>query len=458
MTQTLTSPGGGSLAIAGGRNATLLPAPHGSEPPGHPPDTPFSTVLDDHQARTAIAEGHQQKRRDASHGPAVDNDGREPAVDRDRRDADGAKTDPADNDRAKPAVPVSTDASALAALLGGVPLPAGVTLTAAAMSDAPTTGSSTSATPGIAGLSAAAVADATAAPMPTGPAVPAAATALPLRPPIPGASQSDLVPGATPSVAADTSAEQTVLSAAPVSNAAARATRLADVLQSATARPGGESAAVTPSQAAATPPAATVAGAAGRSFGQAADHGAANGSAPQPAVVAGPQPTASVQGGTPAAATAPAHGVGLEHAVETVRLALRAAADRGVTHARISLTPRELGSIEVHLRQTADGLVARVVAEHAAAAQLLQNAGADLRRQLESQGLTLLRLDIGASGEQGGGARANGGSGFGANAGNGRNGSGSDTDPLAPPDGTTDQTSTTTTLALPNGALVDVLA
>jgi flagellar hook-length control protein FliK len=174
-----------------------------------------------------------------------------------------------------------------------------------------------------------------------------------------------------------------------------------------------------------------------------------------------PAAAAPAQGSTPVAATAPTHGVGLEHAVETVRLALRAAADRGVTHARISLTPRELGSIEVHLRQTADGLVARVVAEHATAAQLLHNAGGELRRQLESQGLTLLRLDIGASGEQGGRATdrqalANGNGAFADGDGQGRNRG--DADPLASLDGTTDQTSTTTTLTLPNGALVDVLA
>jgi flagellar hook-length control protein FliK len=283
-----------------------------------------------------------------------------------------------------------------------------------------------------------------------------------LRPPIPGATQAS-VP--TPGTGAEATADQLAASPTPAASAAARATRLADVLQTATARPGGDpAAAATPGQAAATPPAATVAGAAGRSSGQAADEGAANGSAPQqPTVVATPQPTASAQSGTPVAATAPTHGVGLEHAVETVRLALRAAAERGVTHARISLAPRELGSIEVHLRQTADGLVARVVAEHATAAQLLQDAGADLRRQLESQGLTLLRLDIGASGEQGGRAAdrqalANGSSAFGDSAGNGRNRGGDAADPLALLDGTTDQTSTTTTLALPNGALVDVLA
>lgn len=417
-------------------------APHGKEPPGSSPDTPFATVLDDHQARTAVAEGHQQKRQDAPRGPA----------------ADGAGDDGGDAGDA-PADPTSTEASALAALLGGVPLPAGVELTAVAIAaasqgDAPATARSPAGiASGIVGLAPAAAGDASTTAMPTGPSVPAAATALPLRPPLPAAADAS---GAT--------LDQPAAPAAVASTAAARATRLADVLQSATARSASAGASVnaTSPDTAATPPAATVAGAA-RSFGQAADQGATNGSAPQPApaVAAQPAATASAQGATPNAATPAAPGVGLEHAVETVRLALRAAADRGVTHARISLTPRELGSIEVHLRQTADGLVARVVAEHATAAQLLHNAGGELRRQLESQGLTLLRLDIGASGEQSGrsGDRAlgNGGAfGGGDDSGHGRNGG--DADPLAPLDGTSAETSTTTTLALRNGALVDVLA
>jgi len=454
MTQTLTSSGGGSLAIAGGRNACLLPAapaPHGSEPPGTSPDTPFSTVLDDHQARTAIAEGHQQKRQEAARRAAAD-DGRDHAIETD----DDADRDEAD----KAADATSREASALAALLGGVPLPAGVKLTAVALATTPqaeaSARSSAGAPSGAAGLSTAV--DALTAPMPTGPSVPAAASALPLRPPV------SVAPGAEPAAGAvaGRAAEQSMPTRASSEAAAARATRLADVLQSATARPTGLGAVTTStSDAAATPPAATVAGAAARSANQAPDQGTTNGSA-QPIALALVQPAAvaSAQGGTPMAATAPAHGIGLEHAIETVRLALRAAADRGVTHARISLTPRELGAIEVHLRQTADGLVARVVAEHATAAQLLHNAGGELRRQLESQGLTLLRLDIGASGEQGGRAAdrqalANGGGAFGDEAGSSRK---RDADPLTSLDGTSDHISTTTTLTLPNGALVDVLA
>jgi flagellar hook-length control protein FliK len=441
------------------------PAPHGSEPPGSPPDTPFSAVLDDHQARTAVAEGHQQKRGDAPRGSDADDDGRDPTVDRGAATTGPAVDGDANDDRAKPAEPASPQRAALAALLGGVPLPAGVKLTAVAIATTPqgeaTANARSSPAVGPAGLATAAVGTTT--PMPTGPTVPAAATTLPLRPPVPAAPGADGAPG---TAVADAATEQPLPAPAAASIAAARATRLADVLQSATARPAGTGATANApgSAAAATPPAATVAGAAARSSGQASDQGTTNGSAPQPAPVVPAQPAAPVaEMNAPAGTAAATHGVGLEHAVETVRLALRAAADRGVTHARISLTPRELGSIEVHLRQTAEGLVARVVAEHATAAQLLHNAGGELRRQLESQGLTLLRLDIGASGEQGGRAAdrqalANGGGAFadGDGDGSGRT-RGDETDPLAAL-GTADQTSTTTTLALPNGALVDVLA
>jgi flagellar hook-length control protein FliK len=445
MTQTLTSPGGGSLAIAGGRKAGLQPpalAPHGSEPPGDSPGTPFSTVLDDHQARTAVAEGHQQKREDAARRAAADR--REHAIERDGDDAGKVPVDST----------TSPEASALAALLGGAPLPAGVKLSAVAIAATPqgnaaaTAGSPAGAPGGMPGLPASAGAATT--PMPTGPSMPAAATALPLRPPLPAAIGAEATLATTPA----TGPEQPMQAA----TAAARATRLADVLQAATARAAATGSVATPTPAAAAiPSAATIAGA--RASGQGPDQAATGAAASQSAAPAPMQPAvlAPAQGGTPSAAVAPTPGVGLEHAVETVRLALRAAADRGVTHARISLAPRELGSIEVHLRQTADGLVARVVAEHATAAQLLQHAGADLRRSLESQGIALLRLDIGASGEQGGRARLSGGSAFGDD-GARRRDRGGDADALASLDGPADPTSTTTTIALANGALVDVLA
>ncbi len=440
-----TSPRGDPLAVAGGRKAGSAPAPHGKEPPGSPPGTPFSTVLDD-QARTAVAEGQQRSDRL-----------RTPVGEREPRDSTDDSAASGDGSTPTP----QAAAAALAALLGGVPLPAEVAT--AVVARLPGEVVPAPAANGAAGqplpLGAATTGDPTA--MPTGPAVPAAASALPLRP-------VASAPRALDASASQTLAEQPVLPAAEGSSDAAdaRATRLADVLQSAAARPAVSASAPAASPtAAAIPSPATVAGsAAGGASGNAADgSGQAPAQSAPPAaapVAAAPAPSASAFApSTPAAATA-ARGVGLEQAVETVRLTLRASADRGVSHARISLTPRELGGIEVHLRQTADGLVARVVAEHATAAQLLQHAGGELRRSLESQGLNLLRLDIGASGEQ---AARNGdrralADGFAD--GDGRGSRGDASDPLAPLDGATDAdlTSTTTTLALPNGALVDVLA
>jgi flagellar hook-length control protein FliK len=213
---------------------------------------------------------------------------------------------------------------------------------------------------------------------------------------------------------------------------------------------------------------------AAESSAAAAPASAAATSAPAPAQ---PQPAASAQsGGSPAPltgqlgaahgataanaaeATAPARPVLLGHAVETVRLALRAGNERGVTHARISLSPAELGGIEIHLRHTADGLVARVIADSAGAAQVLQQSAADLRRDLEQQGLNLLRLDIGASGEQAGQTAAQ--RGFdGALDGDARRSAragASDDELIVVATGTAPAAGST--LHLRNGALVDVLA
>jgi flagellar hook-length control protein FliK len=413
----------------------------GSHPPS-PPDTPFAAVLDD-QARTAVAEGH--KRSDEPRVPVGDREPHEPPAE----SGDDASTDPAAN-------------AALAALLGGVPLPAVVAPAVATSAQAGAAAETATTTPEIPAqpvLPGAAAAGEPGA-MPTGPSVPTAATTLPLRP-VAGPSAPTASDGQPSSPAAD----------ATQNGAAASATRLADVLQSAAARPGGtaapgagSSSAVGPA-ATAIPAAATVAGTAaqGSAGGSADGFGGtpAQTAPPAPTPVAAPAapPAAAFAPATPAAAAA-ARGVGLEQAVETVRLALRAGADRGVSHARISLTPRELGGIEVHLRQTADGLVARVVAEHATAAQLLQHAGGELRRSLEAQGLSLLRLDIGSSGEQSarnGDRRALTDGSAEGDRGRGTRG---DDDPLAPLDGASaaDLPTTTTTLALPNGAIVDVLA
>jgi flagellar hook-length control protein FliK len=74
----------------------------------------------------------------------------------------------------------------------------------------------------------------------------------------------------------------------------------------------------------------------------------------------------------------------------------------GVTQARIELSPDSLGDIQIHLQHTADGIVARVITAHPEAAQTLQAGSDDLRRSLEQNGTTLLRLDISSSGRDGG--------------------------------------------------------
>ena len=130
---------------------------------------------------------------------------------------------------------------------------------------------------------------------------------------------------------------------------------------------------------------------------------------------------------------------------------MRIAAQRGITHARLALRPQGLGGIEIRLLASEAGLVASVVADNAQAAQALERAGADLRRTLESQGLNLLRLDIGQSGGEGATP-------FGSGDGERRMGSGglaSETSAEADYPGESDAE---TTIELPNGVLVDVLA
>jgi flagellar hook-length control protein FliK len=121
----------------------------------------------------------------------------------------------------------------------------------------------------------------------------------------------------------------------------------------------------------------------------------------------------------------------------------------------MSLRPAELGGVEIHLQQTASGLIASVVADGAEAAQVLQQAGHDLRRQLEAHGIELQRLDISYSGEERSGARsAEAQTGDGQNSSTGDNSTATDGGDLTP----TDELNATSTLELPDGVLVDVLA
>jgi len=107
----------------------------------------------------------------------------------------------------------------------------------------------------------------------------------------------------------------------------------------------------------------------------------------------------------------------------------------------------------VRLHSTPQGISAHLIADSPEAAKALQHASDDLRRQLESRDVNLLSLDVSTS--NGDDARQ---AGFGADA--GREGSASTPsrtgygltgdEPAAAP--------AETTLVLPDGVLVDVLA
>jgi flagellar hook-length control protein FliK len=136
-----------------------------------------------------------------------------------------------------------------------------------------------------------------------------------------------------------------------------------------------------------------------------------------------------------------------------VRLTVSAASQRGVNRARIALRPEELGGVEIHLRHTAEGLSARLVADAPQAAQVLAQAAGDLRRSFEEQGLNLVRIDVATADDD----RAGTGAGA-AQHGDGerrRHSGGAGGEIAGAP---TDTPIVERTIELANGALVDVLA
>ncbi|HET8977541.1 MAG TPA: flagellar hook-length control protein FliK [Solirubrobacteraceae bacterium] len=138
--------------------------------------------------------------------------------------------------------------------------------------------------------------------------------------------------------------------------------------------------------------------------------------APATAAASAPPATAGLTatgpaapGFTPAAPAAPApvlaYGVRLAEAAAKVTETVTLAAQNSISQARIELSPESLGTIQIHLQQTPDGLIARVVAAHPEAAQMLSQHGDDLRRSLQQNGALLLRLDIESSNERRPGAQ-----------------------------------------------------
>ena len=89
----------------------------------------------------------------------------------------------------------------------------------------------------------------------------------------------------------------------------------------------------------------------------------------------------------------------MQEMIDAIHATVAMAARQGIAQARIELQPEELGQISIRLSQTSAGLSARVSADTAAGAQALAQGGSELRQSLSSLGVSLLRLDIGSSGE-----------------------------------------------------------
>jgi flagellar hook-length control protein FliK len=117
-------------------------------------------------------------------------------------------------------------------------------------------------------------------------------------------------------------------------------------------------------------------------------------SAPQPINTSPIAPNAA-----PAMPSTPSvqRAVPLSRAVATTGVMVHMMSSKGVEHARLNLKPAELGGIEVRLRSTDAGLHALLVADSPEAARMLASAGDDLKRQLEDKNVTLLSLDVSTS-------------------------------------------------------------
>jgi flagellar hook-length control protein FliK len=116
-------------------------------------------------------------------------------------------------------------------------------------------------------------------------------------------------------------------------------------------------------------------------------------------------PTAEPIAPTPPATQVPAGDIAqrttpLHRAPAAVATLLQVAVDRGITHAKMTLRPAELGGIEIRLQATAAGIAAQVIADSPEAARLLVQAGDDLRRALEARNVTLISLDVSTTADQ----------------------------------------------------------
>jgi flagellar hook-length control protein FliK len=222
------------------------------------------------------------------------------------------------------------------------------------------------------------------------PATPAA-TGDPSTPPAPGspgASQGQTPPAAVSTASPGAAAARPEPGEAGSSNVA----RSGDALIAAVAQP---EALPTRTLATSTRGASTRAGALDATLAGASSRPADRASGLQPFTA----PLPATQTSTAAPAATLAAGVGMQDMIDSIRATIEVAIRQGTTRARIALQPEELGEIRIHLSQTSEGLLARVTADTPAAAQALASGRAELHHSLSSLGVTLLRLDIGSSGQ-----------------------------------------------------------
>jgi flagellar hook-length control protein FliK len=171
---------------------------------------------------------------------------------------------------------------------------------------------------------------------------------------------------------------------------------------------------------------------------------------PQPGISAAPAPPTAPSPANPHAAATPAPRLPVHP--DQARALLHMANHRGQAQARLTLHPAELGGVEIRLRVTTHGLLASITADRPESAQVLQQAGADLKRALEAQGVEVAGLDIGVAGDEAH-QRAQQRD---PDPAGGRGPRSADADHDLPPIDPDNPTTTAPTIAL--GALVDVLA
>lgn len=455
--------------------AQSAPPPMSGAPPGAPPQVhPFKDALAEVWARTANAEGQVKGSRSG------DPERRAEQHEHDRRRApDGSEAAPLTSTTSSQATRPGTGRAAAAASA-----PVSRPGEQSGAGDASQTASATESTPGATTapaeipegpLEAAEHAPAAAGPTTTStsttPPAPAPAPAPSTPPPVspPPSSAGDGTPTAAPATPAQGEAAARASAQGPLAPAAGPAPSVPAEEGAATRQPSAIQAeevsrAATASVQSAAPVAggdephpkgsgsstgSTAAGSLGASSATVAASGSDAPQAPLPSVAA-----AVAAGQVPGAVNAPltAAGVQMQDMIESIHATIELATQQGISQARISLQPAELGDIRIHLSQTGDGLLARVTAETPAAAQALAAARGELHQALSSSGATLLRLDIGSFGQAEGREERNAGSSAGASRSSGTT-DGEETIEAA---GTAREPGAASTQIL--GELVDVLA